>query len=79
MVTMKAICRLTIAQYSAAVFSGPRDATGYGRGGIAGRWTKPVAAFPVGSVPSKAESLARTRLGELYPGSTDTTSVNSSS
>jgi hypothetical protein len=69
---------LTIARYSAAVFSGLRDATGCGRGGIAGRWTKPVAAFPGGGAPSKAESLARTRLGELYPGSTDATSVNSS-
>ena len=52
-----------------------RNATGCRRGEIAGRWTKPVAAFPVGSVPSKAESLSRTQLRELYPGSTDATSL----
>jgi hypothetical protein len=67
-----------MARYSTAVFSRLRDATGYGRGGIAGRWMKPVAAFSVGSTPSKAESLARTRTGELYPGSTDATSLDSS-
>ncbi|HWT82711.1 MAG TPA: hypothetical protein VN648_28350, partial [Candidatus Methylomirabilis sp.] len=59
-----------------AVFSGLRNTTGCDHRGIAGRWTKPVAAFPGGDVPSKAESLARIRLGELYPGSTDATSVN---
>jgi len=62
---------LTIAWYSAAISSELGKATACGRGGIAGRWTKPVAAFPVSGVPSNAESLARTRLGELYPGSTD--------
>src|SRR5271157_244185 len=35
---------LTIACYSAAISSEPGNATGCHRGGIAGRWTKPVAA-----------------------------------
>jgi hypothetical protein len=34
---------ITIACYSAAISSEPGNATGCGRGGIAGRWTKPVA------------------------------------
>src|SRR5271165_552164 len=35
---------LTIACYSAAISSEPGNTTGCRRGGIAGRWTKPVAA-----------------------------------
>src|SRR5271157_137870 len=35
---------ITIACYSAAISSEPVNATGCHRGGIAGRWTKPVAA-----------------------------------
>src|SRR5271165_920172 len=40
--------RLTIACYSAAISSEPGNATGCRRGGIAGRWTKPVAATQFG-------------------------------
>ena len=57
---------LTIARYSAATSSGLRN-TGRERGGIAGRWMKPVAASLCCGVPSKARSLSRSRLGELYP------------
>ena len=35
---------ITIACYSAAISSEPGNTTGCRRGGIAGRWTKPVAA-----------------------------------
>src|SRR5271157_2170770 len=35
---------IPIACYSAAISSEPGNATGCHRGGIAGRWTKPVAA-----------------------------------
>jgi len=48
-------------------FDGLREGTGCCRGGIAGRWTKPVAASPVHGVASEAKSLSRTPLGELYP------------
>ena len=68
---------LTIARYSAAISSGLCEVTRRDRGGIAGRWTKPAAASPVCDVPSEAKSLSRTRLGELYPGSTDAASLDS--
>src|SRR5271157_1353435 len=38
------LVRPTIACYSAAISSEPGNATGFRRGGIADRWTKPVAA-----------------------------------
>src|SRR5271157_5755265 len=38
------IGRLTIARYSAAISDGLREVTRRDRGGIPGRWTKPVAA-----------------------------------
>ena len=70
---------LTIARYSAAITSGLREVTGRDRGGIAGRWTKPVAAPRVCAAASEARSLSRTQLGELYPASTGAASVASSS
>src|SRR5208283_4990107 len=39
-------------------FDGLREGTGCCRGGIAGRWTKPVAASPVHGVASEAKSLS---------------------
>jgi len=69
----------TIAWYSAAISDGLREVTRRDRGGIPGRWTKPVAASPVHGVASKAKSLSRTRLGELYPASAGAASVDRSS
>src|SRR5206468_5241910 len=60
---------LTIARYSAAITSGLRHAGDCRRGGIAGRWTKPVAAPSVCDVASEVRSLSQPQLGELYPGS----------
>ena len=59
--------RLSIARYSAAISDGLREVTRRDRGGIAGRWTKPVAASPVHGVASEAKSLSRIPRGELYP------------
>jgi hypothetical protein len=60
---------ITIARYSAAITSGLRHAGDCRRGGIAGRWTKPVAAPGVCDVASEVRSLSQPQLGELYPGS----------
>ena len=71
--------RITIARYSAVICSGLREVMLRDRGGIAGRWTEPAFASPVRDVPSEVISLSRTRLGELYPASTDAASFDSSS
>src|SRR6516225_1007305 len=66
---------ITIARYSAAITSGLHHATGRRRGGIAGRWTKPVATPRVCAAASEARSLWRTQPGELYLASTGAASV----
>ena len=67
--------QITIARYSAAINGGLRDGAGCRRGGIVGRWTKPVAAPRVCDV----RSLSRPQLGELYPGSRDAANLKGTS
>jgi hypothetical protein len=71
--------RLTIARYTAAITRELHHATGRSRGGIPGRWTKPVAMPRICAAASEDRSLSRTQLGELYLASTGAASVASSS
>ena len=73
---VNAVAGLTIAQYSAAISSGLRDGAGCRRGGIVGRWTKPIAARRVCDIAPGVSSLSRPQVGELYPGSRDTANLD---
>ena len=80
MVTLQGVFhlrRLTIARYSAVISSGLREVTRRGRGGIAGRWTKPAAASPVATSRRKPSRHRGPDVGDSYPGSTDAASLDS--
>ena len=74
----ESLSHLTIACYSAAISSEPGNAIGCGRGGIAGRWTKPVATTKFVACRQNANLLRGRRLGELYRGLRSVTSFSSS-